>query len=112
MRGILNWAAQYPHTFPILCSWYRMPDLADAPTHITASFKRADKSGRISSLNTTIEILNIVKDTVEIIPAKGIFGSVVSILAVIRVSTPAVPQSFLCSQAIEIRIKQSTTSIW
>ena len=40
----------------------------------------------ISTLNTAIELLNVARDTVEIIPVKGVFGSAVSLLTLIRVS--------------------------
>ena len=49
--------------------------------------KPDDKSGIISSLNTAIDILSVTRDTVEVVPVKGVFGSVIAILALVRVRT-------------------------
>ena len=40
----------------------------------------------ISTLDTAIDLLNIAKDTVEILPVKGVLGSAISLLTLIRVS--------------------------
>ena len=45
-----------------------------------------ETSEAISALNTAIELLNVARDTIEIIPVKGVFGSAVSLLTLIRVS--------------------------
>ena len=47
--------------------------------------KPKDKSWTISSFDAAIGVFSIVKDTIDIIPAKGVFGSVVVILGLIRV---------------------------
>jgi len=49
------------------------------------SSKPNDKSGVISSLNTIIDVLSVAKETVEVVPAKGVFASVITILGLIRV---------------------------
>lgn len=40
----------------------------------------------ISTLDTAIDLLNIAKDTIEILPVKGVLGSAISLLTLIRVS--------------------------
>jgi len=44
----------------------------------------------ISALNTAVEALNLAKELSSIAPAKALFGSVSTILAIIRVSFPLV----------------------
>ena len=44
------------------------------------------KSKDVSALNAAIDLLNVAKDTVEILPVKGVFCSVTILLALIRVS--------------------------
>ena len=41
----------------------------------------------ISSLNTAIDVLSVARDAVEVVPAKGVFASVITILALVRVRT-------------------------
>lgn len=48
--------------------------------------KPKDKLWAISSIDNAIGVFNVIKDTIEIIPAKGVFGSVAMILGLIRVS--------------------------
>jgi hypothetical protein len=43
------------------------------------------RDGTLSTLNVTIDALNIAKDVVDIAPAKAAFGSVVALLTMIRV---------------------------
>lgn len=45
-----------------------------------------DRSQEISALNATIDVLNVAKDLVEILPVKGVFGSACTLLAPVRVS--------------------------
>ena len=47
--------------------------------------KLEDKSWTISSFDAAIGVFNAIKDTVEITPAKGVFGSVATVLGLIRV---------------------------
>ena len=49
----------------------------------------------ISSFDAAIGVFNVVKDTVEIIPAKGVFGSVATILGLVRVS-----EMFYCASSL------------
>ena len=49
------------------------------------STKSKDKSRTISTIDNAINVLNVVKDTIEILPVKGVFGSVATILGLIRV---------------------------
>jgi len=49
--------------------------------------KPNDKSGVISSLNAAIDVLSVARDAVEVVPAKGVFASVITILALVRVRT-------------------------
>ena len=49
--------------------------------------KPNDKSGAISSLNAAIDVLSVARDAVEVVPAKGVFASVITILALVRVRT-------------------------
>ena len=44
-----------------------------------------DNSRTISNLDTTIGIFDVIKDTVEIAPVKVVFGTVATILGLIRV---------------------------
>ena len=52
---------------------------------MTKSLKPKDKSRTISYFDAAICVFNAIKDTVEIVPAKGVFGSVATILGLIRV---------------------------
>ena len=45
-----------------------------------------DKSKDISALNAAIGIIDAIKETVEILPVKGVFMSASILLALIRVS--------------------------
>ena len=45
-----------------------------------------DKLKTISILNAMIDFLNVAKDTVEILPVKGVLGSASTLIALIRVS--------------------------
>ena len=40
----------------------------------------------VSTLNAAIDIVDIVKDTIEILPVKGVFASASTVLTLIRVS--------------------------
>ena len=44
------------------------------------------REGVMSALNTAIEALNLAKELSSIAPAKALFGSVSTVLAIIRVS--------------------------
>ena len=60
------------------------------------------KSRNISTLNAAIDILNATGGTIEILPVKGILGSVVSILTLIKVSQ-TLCKSIPCSQCSTIK---------
>ena len=45
-----------------------------------------DRLRNVSTLNAAIDIVDIVKDTIEILPVKGVFASASTVLTLIRVS--------------------------
>lgn len=51
-----------------------------------ANFQRPKgRDGVLSTLNVTIEVLNLAKEICNITPAKAAFGSVIALLGMIRV---------------------------
>jgi len=60
--------------------------MSPANTLKTSSQRSRDRSQDISVLNAAIDVLNIAKDTVEILQIKGLFGSVSALLTLVRVS--------------------------
>ena len=50
------------------------------------SQRPTERDGLISTLNGFIDVLNIAKEALSNTPAKAAFGSVVAILAMVRVS--------------------------
>ena len=72
----------------------RFPNMmASSVSARTKSPKPKDKSRTISSFDAAIGIFNTIKDTVEIVPAKGVFGSAATILGLIRVRCFVAPMS-------------------
>jgi hypothetical protein len=51
----------------------------------TSSQRTQWRDGALTSLNVTIDALNLTKDIVDIAPAKAAFGSVSALLTMIRV---------------------------
>ena len=52
----------------------------------TKSQQPEEREGLISTLNGFIEVLNLAKEVASNTPAKAVFGSVIVILATVRVS--------------------------
>ena len=52
----------------------------------TKSLQPTEREGVISTLNGFIDVLNIAKEIASNTPAKAAFGSVIAILAMVRVS--------------------------
>lgn len=50
------------------------------------SRRSGDRSNDISALNAAIDILDAAKDTIELLPVKGVFGSASLVIALVRVS--------------------------
>jgi len=59
--------------------------MASSAPSKTKSPTLKNRSRTISSFDAAIGVFSVVKDTIDIIPAKGVFGSVVVILGLIRV---------------------------
>ena len=49
------------------------------------SQRPTERNGALSTLNVTIDALNLVKDAVDIAPAKAVLGTVCALLTMIRV---------------------------
>jgi hypothetical protein len=54
----------------------------------TNSQRPKERSGVVSTLNVTIEALNLAKEISSITPAKAVFGSVSALLTMIKVPFP------------------------
>ena len=74
--------ARAPRTAFVPC---RSSQLPLAPTMATDSERPKGRDGVVSSLNVTIEALNLAKEISGIAPAKTAFGSVSALLTMIRV---------------------------
>ena len=61
------------------------------------------RDGVLSALNVAIDSLNLAKEVASVTPAKAAFGSVVILLAMIRVSfLPFCDETFQVSQVVRI----------
>ena len=75
-------ASAYPL---VACAPHRVSQMPRPSTMQTNSQRPGGRDGVLSTLNVTIKALNLAKEICSITPAKAAFGSVVTLLAMIRV---------------------------
>ena len=64
------------------------------------SQRQKGRSGTLLALNMAIEALNLANEISCIAPAKAVFGSVIVLLTMIRVSSPSVN---ICQPSVKVR---------